>query len=92
MELRGAYFLFVDISRIQLPNDYKYPEYVQSRSRDFKITYYMINEIGVSSIPGSCELHHPFVNFARIWRESLRLINCKRARLLSSRTCTLGSY
>ncbi|KAL6718539.1 arylformamidase [Lecanora helva] len=51
---RGAYFLFVDISRLNIPKNYPYPEYVATRGKDFKTCYWMIQEIGVSSIPGSC--------------------------------------
>ncbi|KAF2230513.1 PLP-dependent transferase [Viridothelium virens] len=52
----GAYFLFVNISKIKLPPTFKFPRTVTKHgSKDWKVCYYMINEIGVASIPGSCK-------------------------------------
>lgn len=47
----GAYYLLVDFSKLILPEDYEYPEDFQNRARDFKLSYWLINEIGVVSIP-----------------------------------------
>ena len=53
----GAYFLFVDISKVNIPCDYKFPEVVNKRgSKDWRVCFYLVNEIGISSIPGSCKL------------------------------------
>ncbi|KAF9247179.1 PLP-dependent transferase [Melanogaster broomeanus] len=35
----GAYFVLVDISKIKFPEDYRFPESVQGRGRDFKYFY-----------------------------------------------------
>ena len=56
VEPAGAYFIFVDISSIEIPTTYQFPEPFASRSQDFKVCYYLTNELGVTSIPGSCEL------------------------------------
>ncbi|KAI4094213.1 MAG: hypothetical protein LQ344_002292 [Seirophora lacunosa] len=49
----GAYFLFVNISSVELPEGYQFPPTVAKKSRDWKVCYYMCQELGVSSIPGS---------------------------------------
>ena len=82
---RGAYFLFVDISRINIPSNYAFPEYIAARGRDFKFTYWMINEIGVSCIPGSCK--EPF---STLVYKPVMLIKCPILRLLRSHRRSLG--
>lgn len=32
----GSYFLLVDMSRFQIPEDYKFPDSINGRGRDFK--------------------------------------------------------
>lgn len=47
----GGYFLLVDFSKVKIPEDYVYPEDFQSRAKDFKAAYWLINELGIVSIP-----------------------------------------
>ncbi|KAF7790917.1 hypothetical protein EIP86_001875 [Pleurotus ostreatoroseus] len=57
---QGTYFLLLDISNLQWPDNYPFPESVQGRGRDFKACWFIAMEIGVSSIPVSefyCEEH-----------------------------------
>ncbi|KAG1863414.1 pyridoxal phosphate-dependent transferase [Suillus tomentosus] len=65
----GSYFVLLDISRVNFPEDYPFPEPVQGRGRDFKACWFIALEIGVSSIPVSefyCEEHCTIgENFAR---------------------------
>lgn len=56
----GAYFVFVNITKIALPLDYAFPPSVAQKSRDYKVCWYLIQEHGVSSIPGSGESHRLF--------------------------------
>ncbi|KAL8702625.1 MAG: hypothetical protein Q9201_004203 [Fulgogasparrea decipioides] len=51
----GAYFIFVNISKVKLPEEYVYPRSLSKESPDWKLCYYMCQELGVSSIPGSGE-------------------------------------
>ncbi|KAL4081774.1 pyridoxal phosphate-dependent transferase [Scleroderma yunnanense] len=56
----GSYFVLVDISRLKIPDDYPFPLYIMNRPRDFKASWFIAMEIGVSSIPVSdfyCEEH-----------------------------------
>ncbi|KAF5393645.1 hypothetical protein D9757_000136 [Collybiopsis confluens] len=49
----GSYFILLDISRVQFPHDYPFPESVLGRGRDFRACWFIAIEIGVSSIPVS---------------------------------------
>ncbi|KAI4117272.1 MAG: hypothetical protein LQ338_007579 [Usnochroma carphineum] len=49
----GAYFIFVNISQVELPRHFDFPPTVAKKGRDWKVCYYMCRELGVSSIPGS---------------------------------------
>ncbi|KJA30054.1 hypothetical protein HYPSUDRAFT_32114 [Hypholoma sublateritium FD-334 SS-4] len=56
----GSYFILLDISGVDFPLDYPFPESVLGRGRDFRACWFIANEIGVSSIPVSefyCEEH-----------------------------------
>ncbi|KAF8974333.1 1-aminocyclopropane-1-carboxylate synthase 1 [Flammula alnicola] len=56
----GSYFILLDISRVDFPENYPFPESVIGRGRDFRACWFIANEIGVSSIPVSefyCEEH-----------------------------------
>lgn len=67
----GTYFLLLDISDFDIPEDYPYPESLVGRGKDFKFGWVMAQEIGVSGIPVSefyCEEHcgigEKFIRFA----------------------------
>ncbi|KIM46040.1 hypothetical protein M413DRAFT_441102 [Hebeloma cylindrosporum] len=56
----GSYFILLDISRVDFPEDYPFPESVLGRGRDFRACWFIATEVGVSSIPVSefyCEEH-----------------------------------
>ncbi|KAG6880441.1 hypothetical protein C0992_000043 [Termitomyces sp. T32_za158] len=56
----GSYFILLDISNVEFPDDYPFPESVLGRGRDFRACWFIAMEIGVSSIPVSefyCEEH-----------------------------------
>jgi len=58
---QGSYFLLLDISELQMPDDYPFPQSVLGRGRDFKACWFMAIKLGVSSIPVSefyCEEHY----------------------------------
>ncbi|PFH52851.1 hypothetical protein AMATHDRAFT_138984 [Amanita thiersii Skay4041] len=56
----GTYFVLLDVSRVKFPHDYPFPPSIIGRGRDFKASWFIAIEIGVSSIPVSefyCEEH-----------------------------------
>ncbi|TLD33679.1 hypothetical protein PspLS_00926 [Pyricularia sp. CBS 133598] len=50
-EPEGGYFVMVNLSTIQMPEDYPFPPHVASRPRDFKLAWFLIQELGVAAIP-----------------------------------------
>lgn len=50
-EPEGTYFILVDFSKIKIPEDYQYPEEIAQKAKDFRIAYWLINELGVVAIP-----------------------------------------
>ncbi|KAI0303872.1 1-aminocyclopropane-1-carboxylate synthase 1 [Russula brevipes] len=56
----GTYFVLMDSSNVKFPDDYPFPESVLGRGRDFRASWFIAMEVGVSSIPVSefyCEEH-----------------------------------
>ncbi|KAF8493510.1 pyridoxal phosphate-dependent transferase [Gautieria morchelliformis] len=56
----GTYFVLVDISDLQIPDDYVFPSSLDGRGLDFKACWFLAQEVGVSSIPNSefyCDEH-----------------------------------
>ncbi|KAK4912442.1 hypothetical protein LTR28_013900, partial [Elasticomyces elasticus] len=47
----GGYFVLANLSKVQLPADYPFPAHVASRPRDFKLSWFLIKELGVAAIP-----------------------------------------
>ncbi|KZT43032.1 PLP-dependent transferase [Sistotremastrum suecicum HHB10207 ss-3] len=49
----GSYFALLDISNVDIPDDYPFPQTIHGRGRDFKACWFIAMEVGVSSIPVS---------------------------------------
>ena len=49
----GGYFVLVNMAKVQMPEDYPFPEHVGNRPRDFKMCWWMIQEFGLAAIPPS---------------------------------------
>jgi kynurenine aminotransferase len=49
----GAYYILVNTSKIQVPENYPFPSILDGRGKDFKTCYWLTKEIGVCSIPPS---------------------------------------
>ncbi|SCU87023.1 LADA_0E01530g1_1 [Lachancea dasiensis] len=47
----GTYFVLVDFSKVKIPEDYPFPQELLSKGKDFRISYWLINELGVVAIP-----------------------------------------
>ncbi|KAG0736395.1 hypothetical protein G6F32_005096 [Rhizopus arrhizus] len=67
----GAYFILVNTSKIQIPEDYVFPDLLNDRGDDFKMCYWLTKEIGVCAIPPSefymkehCPLASKYARFA----------------------------
>lgn len=49
----GGYFVMANFSKVRLPSDYSFPPHVASRPRDFRLAWFLIQELGVAAIPPS---------------------------------------
>ena len=47
----GGYFVLANLSRVQLPIGYTFPPHVAERPRDFKMSWFLIMDLGVAAIP-----------------------------------------
>lgn len=49
----GGYFVCANMSKVKLPEGYEFPDHVKNRPRDFKLSWFLIMEVGVAAIPPS---------------------------------------
>lgn len=75
----GGYFLLVNFAKVQFPQDYIFPADIESRARDFKLAYWLIQEFGVVAIPPT-EFYTS--KNAHIAENYLRFAVCKDNHLL----------
>lgn len=68
----GGYFLLVNLSKLKIPDDYEYPEDIIGKgTKDYKLVYWLIKEIGVVGIPptefllAEKKLNNPLENCVR---------------------------
>ncbi|KXX82313.1 putative kynurenine--oxoglutarate transaminase BNA3 [Madurella mycetomatis] len=52
-EPEGGYFVMVNLAKVQIPEGYPFPPHVAGRPRDFKLAWFLIQELGVAPIPPS---------------------------------------
>ena len=52
-EPQGGYFVLVNTSKIHIPEEYVFPADIQDKPRDYKLSWFLIQEIGVAAIPTS---------------------------------------
>ncbi|KAK4245307.1 pyridoxal phosphate-dependent transferase [Corynascus novoguineensis] len=52
-EPEGGYFVMVNLSAVRIPDNYPFPPHVAERPRDFKLAWFLIQELGVAAIPPS---------------------------------------
>ena len=61
----GGYFVLVNMSKMRLPEDYRFPPHVASRPRDFKLSWFLIHEVGVAAIPPTGAVHPLLISMTR---------------------------
>ncbi|KAL9034217.1 MAG: hypothetical protein Q9214_007145, partial [Letrouitia sp. 1 TL-2023] len=53
VEPSGAHYLFVNLGKVKLPQSYHFPIELNTKSRDWKLAWFLIQEFGVAAIPAS---------------------------------------
>jgi kynurenine aminotransferase len=69
------------MAKVQLPDDYHFPPHVAERPRDFKLSWFLIMELGVAAIPPT-EFFTP--ENAHIVEDWLRFAVCKNDDILEN--------
>jgi len=77
----GGYFVLVNMAKVHLPDDYIFPTHVAERPRDFKLSWFLIVELGVAAIPPT-EFFTP--TNAHIVEDWLRFAVCKNDDVLET--------
>ncbi|TAQ90055.1 hypothetical protein B7494_g1597 [Chlorociboria aeruginascens] len=77
----GGYFVLVNMKKVKLPADYPFPDQVKDRPRDFKLSWFLIQEVGVAAIPPT-EFYTD--ENAHIGEDWLRFAVCKNDDILES--------
>jgi kynurenine aminotransferase len=51
--------VLVNMKKVKLPENYEFPANVKDRPRDFKLSWFLISEVGVAAIPptGKFSIH-----------------------------------
>jgi kynurenine aminotransferase len=77
----GGYFVLVNMNKVKLPEDYPFPPQVANRPRDFKLSWFLIQELGVAAIPPT-EFYTE--ENAHIAQDYLRFAVCKNDDILET--------
>jgi aspartate/methionine/tyrosine aminotransferase len=72
---RGAYYIMTDISRFPGPDPARFP----AATKDVRFAKYLVEEIGVATVPGSS-----FYNDARDGANQIRFTFCKKEETLAA--------
>ncbi|KAL1305269.1 hypothetical protein AAFC00_002180 [Neodothiora populina] len=75
----GGYFVLVNLAKVKLPADYPFPPHVASRPRDFKLSWFLIMELGVAAIPPTEFFTDDNAHIVEDW---LRFAVCKEDSVL----------
>ena len=77
----GGYFVVVNFAKVQIPDGYSFPPHVAKRPRDFRLAWFIIQELGVAAIPPT-EFFTP--ENAHIVEDYLRFAVCKNDEVLET--------
>ena len=75
----GGYFVLANLAKVKLPEDYEFPAHVQSRPRDFKLSWFLIKELGIAAIPPTEFCTEANAHILEDW---LRFAVCKEDEVL----------
>ena len=75
----GGYFVLANLGKVKLPENYVFPPHVADRPRDFKLSWFLIMELGVAAIPPTEFYTDANAHLAEEW---LRFAVCKNDEVL----------
>ncbi|KPI40760.1 putative aminotransferase [Cyphellophora attinorum] len=77
----GGYFVLANLTKVKLPEGYDFPPQVKDRPRDFKMSWFLIVELGVAAIPPTEFYTDERAHLAEDW---LRFAVCKNDDVLET--------
>lgn len=77
----GGYFVLANLAKIRIPEGYPFPDHIKDRPRDVKLSWFLIQEVGVAAIPPT-EFYTE--ENAYIGEDWLRFAVCKEDDVLES--------
>lgn len=77
----GGYFVLANLSKVKIPEGHTFPPHVASRPRDFQLSWFLIHEVGVATIPPT-EFYTP--QNAHIAQDYVRFAVCKNDDILET--------
>ena len=86
----GAYFVFVNIKNIALPSNYPFPISITDKTRDYRVSWCLTQEYGVSSIPGSGKFSQLAIRPMLLLYEHCVAFYCKKDAHIGKNYLRLG--
>jgi hypothetical protein len=83
----GGYFVLANLGKVQIPHDYKFKAHIAERSGDFKLSGFLINELGVATIFHTGEKIHPYT-FMPDYLDEQMITDNSHSRVLYQRART----
>jgi kynurenine aminotransferase len=80
-EPEGGYFVLANLAKVKLPEGYEFPAHVKDRPRDFKMSWFLIMELGVAAIPPTEFYTDERAHLAEDW---MRFAVCKNDDVLDT--------
>jgi kynurenine aminotransferase len=77
----GGYFVLANLAKVKLPEGYEFPAHVKNRPRDFKMSWFLIMELGVAAIPPTEFYTDERAHLAEDW---MRFAVCKNDDVLDT--------
>ncbi|KAK7733270.1 arylformamidase [Diaporthe eres] len=67
----GGYFVLANLNKVKIPDDYKFPAHITERPRDFRLFYFLVQELGIAAVPPTefyidkhAHMVHDYLRFA----------------------------
>ena len=77
----GGYFVLANLAKVKLPEHYDFPDHVKNRPRDFKMSWFLIMELGVAAVPPTEFYTDANTSIAEDW---MRFAVCKNDDILET--------
>lgn len=55
----GAHYVMLNAGKLKVPEGYAFPETLGKKTRDWRLSWFVLMEVGVATIPASGELSNP---------------------------------